>query len=314
MINNKTDIGLGLAALGRPEYINIRDNYTIDKSVEAFRKNTFKVLDKAYQNGIRYFDTAPSYGKGEQFLLEWHQKNNHNDIVFGTKWGYTYVANWQLHFDGKHEIKEHSLEKLVEQWETSQFLLPNLKYYQIHSATLDSGVLENTAVHQKLAALSKKFNIKIGLSTSGVHQSKIIEKALEIKANNKFLFDVFQITYNFLEQSCLEAILKLKELNKTIIIKEALANGRVFKIDNNIFILNELLEKYKVGIDAIAIRFVMDTVEPNIVLSGAFSTKQLEENLKAYDFKLTKGDLESLKSLKQNSESYWKVRNTLEWK
>ena len=314
MINNKTDIGLGLAALGRPEYINIRDNYTIDKSVEAFRKNTFKVLDKAYQNGIRYFDTAPSYGKGEQFLLEWHQKNNHNDIVFGTKWGYTYVANWQLHFDGKHEIKEHSLEKLVEQWETSQFLLPNLKYYQIHSATLDSGVLENTAVHQKLAALSKKFNIKIGLSTSGVHQSKIIEKALEIKANNKFLFDVFQITYNFLEQSCLEAILKLKELNKTIIIKEALANGRVFKIDNNIFILNELLEKYKVGIDAIAIRFVMDTVEPNVVISGAFSTKQLEENLKAYDFKLTKGDLESLKSLKQNSESYWKVRNTLEWK
>ena len=314
MINNKTDIGLGLAALGRPEYINIRDNYTIDKSVEAFRKNTFKVLDKAYQNGIRYFDTAPSYGKGEQFLLEWHQKNNHNDIVFGTKWGYTYVANWQLHFDGKHEIKEHSLEKLVEQWETSQFLLPNLKYYQIHSATLDSGVLENTAVHQKLAALSKKFNIKIGLSTSGVHQSKIIEKALEIKANNKFLFDVFQITYNFLEQSCLEAILKLKELNKTIIIKEALANGRVFKIDNNNFILKKLSEKYKVGIDAIAIRFVMDTVEPNVVISGAFSTKQLEENLKAYDFKLTKGDLESLKSLKQNSESYWKVRNTLEWK
>lgn len=184
----------------------------------------------------------------------------------------------------------------------------------IKQRTLAAKSLKESQKGILLAALSKKFNIKIGLSTSGVHQSKIIEKALEIKANNKFLFDVFQITYNFLEQSCLEAILKLKELNKTIIIKEALANGRVFKIDNNNFILKNLSEKYKARKDAIAIRFVIDTIEPNIVLSGAFSTKQLEGNLKAYDFKLTTGDLESLKSLKQNSESYWEVRNTLEWK
>jgi hypothetical protein len=35
---SKTKIGLGLAALGRPEYINIR-KCTIDKSQEAFMEN-----------------------------------------------------------------------------------------------------------------------------------------------------------------------------------------------------------------------------------------------------------------------------------
>ncbi|MFT5254605.1 MAG: hypothetical protein ACI87N_003681, partial [Flavobacteriales bacterium] len=38
---SKTKIGLGLAALGRPEYINIRDYITHDKSQEAFMENAF---------------------------------------------------------------------------------------------------------------------------------------------------------------------------------------------------------------------------------------------------------------------------------
>jgi hypothetical protein len=29
--------------------------------------------------------------------------------------GYTYVANWELGFSGTHEVKEHSLDKLLEQ-------------------------------------------------------------------------------------------------------------------------------------------------------------------------------------------------------
>jgi aryl-alcohol dehydrogenase-like predicted oxidoreductase len=53
---SKTKIGLGLAALGRPEYINIRNN-TIDKS-QKLLENAFSVLNFP-KHGIRYFDTAP---------------------------------------------------------------------------------------------------------------------------------------------------------------------------------------------------------------------------------------------------------------
>jgi aryl-alcohol dehydrogenase-like predicted oxidoreductase len=68
---SKTKIGLGLAALGRPEYINIREYSTIDKSQEAFAENAFSVLNFAYKHGIRYFDTALLWkGRGVLNQLE----------------------------------------------------------------------------------------------------------------------------------------------------------------------------------------------------------------------------------------------------
>lgn len=309
----ETKIGLGLAALGRPEYINIRTDNAINKSIEAFKQNTFNVLDYAYQKGIRYFDTAPSYGKGESFLQEWNNSKNYNDIILGTKWGYTYVANWELGYEGKHEIKEHSLDKLNEQWKVSKNLLPKLKIYQVHSATFESGILKNLEVLKNLYDIKKEFGIEIGITTSGANQKDIIAEALKIKINNQPLFDSFQVTYNVLEQSTISILKTLKQLNKKIIIKEALANGRVFNANLYSNLLENLSKKYNVDIDALALRFVIDTLQPNYVLSGASNTLQLEQNLKALDFKLTEEDINCLSILKNNPKNYWNERNELEW-
>jgi len=310
---SETEIGIGLAALGRPEYINIRTDNTIDKSEEAFKQNTLHVLDFAYQKGIRYFDTAPSYGKGEMFLQEWNSIKKHDDVVLGTKWGYTYVANWELGYEGKHEIKEHSLNKLNQQWEVSKNLLPQLKIYQVHSATFESGILKNTDVLNKLNDLKTEFGLQIGISTSGANQKDIIAEALKIEINNQPLFNSFQVTYNVLEQSTFSILKRLKQLNKTIIIKEALANGRVFKANVYSTPLKHLSKKYNVGIDALALRFVMDNLQPNYVLSGASNTSQLEQNLKALDFKLTEKDINTLSHLKTNPEDYWGERSEMAW-
>ncbi|EIA08584.1 aldo/keto reductase [Flavobacterium frigoris] len=313
----KTKIGIGLAALGRPEYINIRENKSIDKSEKAFRENAFKVLDFAYESGVRYFDTAPSYGKGERYLIDWKTERKHSDIILSTKWGYTYVANWELGYKGKHEVKEHSLDKLLEQWEVSQLLLPELKIYQIHSATLESGVLQNEAVLNQLHQIKKQTNVQIGISSSGVNQKEIMLEALNVKVENEYLFDSFQVTYNILEQSSLEVLNTLKSKNKTIIIKEALANGRIFNQENKAVysLLDTLSKKYNVGIDAIAIRFVIESIEPDFVLSGASNTKQLEQNLKALnkDLSFTAVELNQLKLLRRNPKSYWDERSRLTW-
>lgn len=310
---SETKLGLGLAALGRPEYINIRQQKNIDKSFEAFHRNASTILDLAYSKGIRYFDTAPSYGKGESFLTEWNAKNNYTDVTLSTKWGYTYKANWQLGYKDKHEIKEHSLTKLKEQWQTSKVLLPNLKIYQVHSATLESGILENNTVLEELHKLKKENNLKIGISTSGVNQKKVIEKALAITIDNEPLFDSFQVTFNILEQTTKPILELLKKNNKTIIIKEALANGRVFKQ----LLLNEdvtkIQKKYNVGIDAIALRFVMDSLNPTVVLSGASTKKQLLENLKVNDFVLTNNEVNILQKLQMDAKNYWEDRNALSW-
>lgn len=315
----KTQIGLGLAAIGRPEYINIRTDNSIDKSEDAFKKNAFSVLNEAYKLGVRYFDTAPSYGKGEAFLQEWNDVNNHYDAVLGTKWGYTYVANWKLGFDGKHEVKEHSTEKLEEQWDVSKQLLPRLKYYQVHSATFESGILENEAVLNQLYQIKKETGLHIGITTSGANQKEVIKAAIEVKVNDDELFDSFQVTYNVFDQSSFSILGDVLKQGKCVIIKEALANGRIFRNEkfqqyNKVYnILEALSKKYEVGVDAIALRFIMDNLQPTYVLSGASNKTHLKQNLKALNFNFTLEELKLLKTLKQAPESYWKERSSLNW-
>lgn len=316
---SKTKMGLGLAALGRPEYINIRDGIIPNKTLVAFRENAFSVLNFAYKQGIRYFDTAPSYGKGEQFLTTWNSKYQHMDVILSTKWGYTYVADWELGFSGAHEVKEHSLDKLIEQWQISKKLQPALNIYQVHSTTFESGVLENKDVLNQLYEIKKQTGLQIGITTSGLNQTEIIEAALKIQIKKEDLFDSYQVTYNILEQASYDILKHLLQLKKTVIIKEALANGRIFK--NEKFshyqklydVLDALAKKHQVGTDAIAIRFVMDNLEPTYLLSGASSKEQLEQNMKAQNFKLKKEELALLKLFKTAPKDYWEERNELVW-
>jgi len=262
---------------------------------------------------------APSYGLGEQFLLEWNNSRGYNDVNLSTKFGYTYVANWEIGFSRRHEIKEHSISKLNAQWEVSKALLPNLKIYQIHSATLDSGVLTNDAVLSRLNELKQKHGLKIGITSSGTEQVKIIEEAQKVIFDSEALFDSYQVTFNIFEQSCFDILKQLLASGKTIIIKEALANGRVFR--NSKFLeyqsvyeyLEQLSEKYAVGIDAIALRFIMDYLEPSLILSGASNTNQVKQNLEALNFELSNDEISKLKSFAVSPQGYWQERSDLKW-
>jgi aryl-alcohol dehydrogenase-like predicted oxidoreductase len=312
------NLGLGTAALGRPQYINVRHNDVDNSDLAAFRKQSFQVLEDAYNAGIRYFDTAPGYGLAEELVLDWLKTKDDNSIEIGTKWGYTYTANFDANAT-VHEVKEHSLAKLNEQWDFSKQLLPYLKVYQIHSATLETGVLENQEVLKQLAFLKKEHNLQIGLTTTGTNQVEVIKKALNVFVDGKQLFDVFQVTYNFLEQSLLEIVDELQQQNKRIIVKEALANGRVFSNKNYAHYqemyasLTSLSKKHNVGIDAISLKYCEQTISKSIVLSGASNTKQLKENLKLNDFKLSNDDINVLNSFKIDSEHYWSERKNLAW-
>ena len=311
-------LGLGTAALGRPQYINVRLESCENSNLETFRKQSFEVLENAYQSGIRYFDTAPGYGLAEELVLDWLQTKNDKTIEIATKWGYTYTANFDANAT-VHEIKEHSLAKLNEQWAFSKQLLPYVKVYQIHSATLETGVLENTAVLKQLAFLKKEHNLKIGLTTTGTNQVEVIKKALTVLIDGEQLFDVFQVTYNFLDQSVLAISDELLRQKKAIVIKEALANGRVFSNENYpqyqkmYALLESIAKKHNVGVDAIALKYCEQTMPKSIVLSGASSSKQLQENIKTTSFLLSNDDVELLKSFKVSPEFYWQERKELQW-
>jgi aryl-alcohol dehydrogenase-like predicted oxidoreductase len=311
-------LGLGTAALGRPQYINVRQETCDNSDLAEFRKHSFSVLEAAYNSGIRYFDTAPGYGLAEALVVEWLQTKDDKSIEIATKWGYTYTAN----FDQNaiiHEEKEHSISKLNEQWNFSKQLLPYLKVYQIHSATLETGVLENKQVLEQLAFLKKEHNLKIGVTTTGTNQVEVIKKALTALVDGEQIFDLFQVTYNFLDQSLLAISKELTSQNKSIVIKEALANGRIFKNENYphynkmYTILENLAQKYAVGVDAISLKYCEQTIPKSVVLSGASNVKQLEENLKMNSFSLSSDEIELLNSFKVAPEFYWSERKKLQW-
>lgn len=311
-------IGLGTAAIGRPQYINVRQESELSFSLDAFKQHGTRVLDEAYGQGIKYFDTAPGYGLAEKLLIDWISDRKYEDVEIATKWGYTYVAN----FDPEaavHEVKEHSLSKLNEQWEQSRNLLPHLSSYQIHSATLDSGVFENQEALDRLWQLKKEFGLLIGLTSSGSNQAEIIKKSLSFERDGQSLFDIFQVTYNVFDQSLAKVATALTSQNKRIVVKEALANGRVFsnpdfpQYADMYKKLEKLASKYEVGIDAIALRFCLESINPFMVLSGASEGNHIAENLKTNAFKLEENELTDLKNLAVDPEHYWKERSHLIW-
>lgn len=311
-------IGLGTASIGRPSYINIRQEEIAPFSLEAFKAKAMTVLDEAYRQGVRYFDTAPGYGLAEKWLIEWLGKQEDDSIELATKWGYTYVANFDPDA-AVHEVKEHSLSKLNEQWEQSQHLLPYLTTYQIHSATLETGVLRNTEILNRLADLRDQHDLRIGLTASGENQYAILEEALSIEIGGRDLFDVYQVTYNILDQSIGPLAQQLSAQGKRFIIKEALANGRLFPnkdyphYQELYRTVHELAEKYQVGIDAVALRFCIDSLTPYQVLSGAAIPAHLTDNLQAENFQLESNELATLRSFVLPPKTYWNERKKLGW-
>ena len=318
MAGNK-HIGLGTAAIGRPLYINVRQS-TDEKpfSLPKFKEDGLQVLEDAYSNGVRFFDTSPGYGLAEQLLIDWLNKKDDPDIIVSTKWGYTYVANFDPNAK-EHEVKEHSIDKLSNQWEFSKMLLPHIKVYPIHSATLDTGVLENKDVLSRLHEIKKTHNITIGLTTTGDNQTEILEKGLSIEVENERLFQSFQCTFNILDQSVFKYANELQNISGPFIIKEALANGRLIPNNRNssYFLLYdflmELADKYKVGADAVAMRYCMDKFEKAKVLSGADNCIHLRANLRANQFSLTQDELEKLNGFGIDSTEYWQERKSLQW-
>lgn len=316
-----SEIGLGLAALGRPGYINIGhgEDLNFNYQPEAMLESTLEVLDAAYGQGIRYFDVARSYGKGEDFLSHWIKKHKDiAEIVVGSKWGYTYTANWQVEAE-KHEVKEHTLDVLNRQWPISRQLLGGrLRIYHIHSATPDSGVLDNEQVLSRLWEL-KQSGIVVGLSLSGKVQKDTLEKAFTIKRGEELLFQSVQISWNLLEQSSTEVIKKASQKGMGVIIKEALANGRLTDrngdpaFSDKKDVLKAMAEKYKVGIDALSIAYILVQPWVSTVLSGATIKEQLLSNLKGLHVSLSREDIESLEGMAEPAEAYWKKRSELKW-
>lgn len=315
-------MGLGLAALGRPGYINLGHADDLQRSYdpELMRQQTANVLDLAWEQGIVYFDAARSYGRAEEFLADWlkHKDLSPEELVVGSKWGYTYTADWKIEAE-HHEIKQHSRENLDKQWQESHWLLESqLDLYQIHSATLESGVLHNVQVLERLADI-RRGGTRIGLSVSGPQQADVIELALNVWVAGERLFDTVQATWNLLEPSAGEILRQAHAEGVGVIIKEGLANGRL--TDRNQApdfarsrqILNAQAKRLQTTWDALALAAILAQPWVDVVLSGAADGKHLASNLNALQVDYDAAANQALDEIRESPEDYWGKRSQLQW-
>jgi len=305
-----TPIGLGLAALGRPGYINLGHASDLGghTDVASMERGAHAVLDAAYGHGVRYFDAARSYGRAEAFLGSWLERRGlgPDDVTVGSKWGYTYTAGWRVDAD-EHEVKDLSAATLRRQLDESQELLGNhLLLYQIHSATLDSGVLDDPEVLFELAKL-RASGMAIGFTATGPHQAQTIERALEVGG-----FDAVQATWNLLERSAGPALAAARAQGMGVIVKEALANGRL-TARGDVPELAAVARATGATPDALALAAVLAQPWADVVLSGAATVTELESNLVAGALAPGRDALDALEEIGEDPDTYWEKRSALPW-
>ena len=308
-----TRIGLGMAAIGRPGYINLGHDSDLSgrTGVTELEDHAHSVLSAAYAMGIRHFDTARSYGDGEGFLGRWltEERIAEADVTVSSKWGYRYVADWRIDAE-VHEIKEHSVTNLSTQYEETRTRLGGyIDVYQIHSATLDSGVLDNEEVLDRLAEI-RADGLIIGLSTSGPRQADTIRKAMSVQRDGVPLFGTVQSTWNLLEPSAGPALAEAHEAGVGTIIKESVANGRLTNRDpRSAAPLRDAFPDNNP--DSVAIAAVLARPWVDVVLSGASTAAQLKSNLTALH--VDPAAVGDLSELAEPPADYWSMRSSLEW-
>ncbi|ADB31680.1 aldo/keto reductase [Kribbella flavida DSM 17836] len=297
-------IGLGLAALGRPGYLNLGHDEDLPpgRTVDALRHRTHELLDQAWQAGIRYVDAARSYGLAEAFLGEWlaAHPGRREQLTIGSKWGYTYVADWRPDAE-QHEVKDHSTATFERQWpETLEALGGPPDFYLVHSLTSDSPALGDTKLLDRLAELADT-GVRVGLSTSGPRQAETLRAALRLGGP----FTAVQSTWNVLEPSVGPALAEAHDAGWFVAVKEAVANGRLTtRAGDTAFAA--FAAQHHAAPDAVAIGAALAHPWVDVVLSGATTTGQLASNL-------TATAVEAPTEFARSPTEYWTERAALPW-
>jgi len=155
------------------------------------------------------------------------------------------------------------------------------------------------------------------VSTSGPRQSDAIRRALDVTVDGRPVFTSIQSTWNLLEPSAGPALAEAAEAGATVIVKEAVANGRLAPGGGGSTVgersAAKAAEDLGVGVDQLAIAVALAQPWAWRVLSGAVSPEQLRANAGAESIAVPEQLSARLGSLAEPPSEYWAARSHRAW-
>ncbi|OLB71486.1 hypothetical protein AUI06_03615 [archaeon 13_2_20CM_2_52_21] len=287
-----SEVGFGAWAIGGNNYGN---SYGPTED-----KVSLAAVDKAFELGCNFYDTADVYGHGHsEELLGQALRDHRKDVILATKVGGDFYhdpprMNFNL------DYLEFASAKSCERLQTDCIDL-----YQLHNPPIQ--LLKNGEIFERLEKLKDSGRIRhYGVS---IHDPQ--EGLLAMKYGHPA---TIQVVFNLLRQEAKNQLFQAaREQNVAIIAREPLSNGFLsgkFSIDSAFpsgDIRSNFPRNYLVGLIKAAqqlrilesktrtlaqasIRFALDQRDVSTVIPGAKTPQQTEENIKASELSPLTGE------------------------
>jgi aryl-alcohol dehydrogenase-like predicted oxidoreductase len=297
-----SEIGLGCSSIGGGVF------YKDDRE-------SVRVLHRAFELGVNFYDTADSYGYGHSEELIGHAfKGRRGQIVIASKVGMLpsmlgrvgkillpilrpvrhAIQPWKDPLKGlskrRQDFSSYHIKKAIEQ-SLRRLQTDYLDLYQLHSPP--TYVLERGEVFETLDDLKRHGDIRF----YGVSTGTITDALLCLRYSN---ISSLQVVLNILEQGAVKELLPLAQRKRVAIIARIpLARGLLTKkmtvqtgppksrrelqmarakAEELSFLVNE-----KRTLSQAAIQFVLHHPQVSVVIPGTRTVKHLEENVVALE-------------------------------
>jgi aryl-alcohol dehydrogenase-like predicted oxidoreductase len=245
----RVEFGLGLIGIGKP--------WGFANPEVPGERQALTLLERAFALGVRYFDTAPSYGVSEERLgrfLGTLTPGELSQVRIATKFG----EHWDA---GKAEpFVDHSFDALRRSLDGSTARLGRIDFLQLHKTTPQ-------VLGSRDLARAWEYAATLGIADIGASVSDLASAEIAIADP---AYRILQFPYNVAQQKFADVLERAAARGMKIAINRPFGMGRM---------LYENRELTKTG----AFAFILERRFEGVVLSGTKSPDHLEENWYAFE-------------------------------
>jgi aryl-alcohol dehydrogenase-like predicted oxidoreductase len=241
-------LGLGIIGLGKP--------WGHVASEVPSERDAVELLEFAFLTGIRYFDSAPSYGVAEERLgifLRSLDDEQRGQLRIATKFG----EHWDA--DRNEPFVDHSYDALCRSLDRSLRHLERIDILQLHKTTPD-------ALRSADLARAWDYAATLGVTWMGASVSDL-ESAEIVIGEPRY--------------SCIQLPLNLANRIFSAAARTASARG-MWIATNRPFAMGAMLHGEQPASPEAAFRFVLDHSFTGVILTGTKRKEHLRENWQAF--------------------------------